>query len=110
MTTSASGLGTKAFSSRLQSIRVMVLFGYRILSVILSVSTRHVLSEILRCAVVVACLAHPIPVAAQVLAAISGVITDPSGAAIAGAEVSAKQVDTGAIRETTTDAAGRYRL
>jgi hypothetical protein len=61
-------------------------------------------------AVVAAWLACPISAAAQVAAAISGVVTDPSGAAIASADVSAKHVDTGTVRDTTTDTAGRYRL
>jgi hypothetical protein len=58
----------------------------------------------------VAYLTHPIPVAAQVLAAISGVATDPSGASIAGATVTAKQLDTGTVRTATTDGAGRYQV
>jgi hypothetical protein len=47
---------------------------------------------------------------AQVFASISGVVTDPSGAPVAGAEVTAKSVETGAERNTVTDDAGRYQV
>jgi hypothetical protein len=47
---------------------------------------------------------------AQVSASLSGVVTDPSGAAVAGAAITAKEVDTGITRNTATDAAGRYEL
>ena len=39
---------------------------------------------------------------------LSGVVRDESGAAVPGATVTASNVDTGATRKTTTDAAGRY--
>ena len=45
---------------------------------------------------------------AQVSAAISGRITDPSGATVSGAAVMAKNVETGETRGTATDDAGRY--
>ena len=45
---------------------------------------------------------------AQVSAAISGRITDPSGATVSGAAVMAKNVETGETRSTVTDDAGRY--
>jgi Carboxypeptidase regulatory-like domain len=47
---------------------------------------------------------------AQDSAAISGTITDPSGAVVAGANVTAKNTDTGIGRATVTDTAGRYQL
>ncbi|HEY1948225.1 MAG TPA: carboxypeptidase regulatory-like domain-containing protein [Bryobacteraceae bacterium] len=47
---------------------------------------------------------------AQVLAILSGTVTDQSGAVVSAAAVSAKDIDTGAIRTTVTDGAGRYRL
>jgi hypothetical protein len=47
---------------------------------------------------------------AQLSAGISGVVTDPSGATISAATVTAKNLETGAVRTTATDAAGRYRL
>ena len=37
-------------------------------------------------------------------------ITDPSGAAVSGAAVTATNLDTGLSRETQTDQAGSYRL
>jgi Carboxypeptidase regulatory-like domain/TonB-dependent Receptor Plug Domain len=47
---------------------------------------------------------------AQVLAILSGTVTDQSSAVVSAAAVSAKDIDTGAIRTTVTDGAGRYRL
>jgi hypothetical protein len=51
-----------------------------------------------------------LPVVAQVSASISGRVTDQTGAVVAGAAVTAKSLDTGASRTTTTDQAGRYQL
>ncbi|HYX52116.1 MAG TPA: carboxypeptidase-like regulatory domain-containing protein, partial [Candidatus Limnocylindrales bacterium] len=50
------------------------------------------------------------PLAAQVSADISGVITDQSGAAVVGAHVTAKNLDTGLTRTSSTDQSGRYRF
>src|ERR1700690_24833 len=47
---------------------------------------------------------------AQVSATLSGIVMDPSGAAVVGAEVTAKEVDTGITRTTTANDAGRYDL
>ena len=47
---------------------------------------------------------------AQVSAAISGRVTDPTGAVVSGATVAAKNVDTGVARTTMTDDAGRYSV
>ena len=47
---------------------------------------------------------------AQVAASLSGVVTDQSQAAVSGASVSVKNSDTGALRETATDDAGRYQF
>ena len=47
--------------------------------------------------------AHP-----QVSASITGIITDPSGAPVPSASVKTRNVETGAIRGTATDDAGRY--
>src|SRR5580704_2395806 len=41
---------------------------------------------------------------------ISGIVQDPSGAAIAGAEVTVKNLDTGMARTFTSDAGGRYTV
>jgi hypothetical protein len=46
----------------------------------------------------------------EVTAAITGKITDPSGAAIAGAKVTAKDVDRGTVFPTETDVEGLYNL
>jgi hypothetical protein len=56
-----------------------------------------------------ACLLTPFS-AAQVSATLSGVVTDPSGAAVAGAMVTAKSVDTGISRTVPTDPGGRFRF
>jgi len=45
---------------------------------------------------------------AQVAASITGAVTDPSGAPISAAAVTAKNLETGVIRSTTTNDAGRY--
>src|SRR5271154_5047292 len=52
----------------------------------------------------------PSRAAAQVSAAISGVVTDATGATVSAAMVTAKDVETSAARTTVTDAAGRYEL
>ena len=46
---------------------------------------------------------------AQVSAAISGKVEDASGAAVSGATVTVKDVETGATRIVTTDSNGDYR-
>jgi hypothetical protein len=51
-----------------------------------------------------------LPAFAQVSANIEGVVTDSSGALVPSAAVSAKNVETGAIRNSTTDHIGRYLL
>ena len=48
---------------------------------------------------------------AQVVTAnLQGVVSDPSGAVVAGAEVTAANLDTGVKRSTTTDVEGFYRI
>ncbi len=46
----------------------------------------------------------------EVTAAINGVVTDPSGAAVSGAKVTAKDLDRGTTYPTTTDNTGRYSI
>jgi hypothetical protein len=46
----------------------------------------------------------------QDLAAISGVVTDASGGALDGATIIVKNLETGAVRQVTADAAGRYAV
>src|SRR5882757_3529570 len=45
---------------------------------------------------------------AQVSASIKGIVTDPSGAPVPAAAVRAKNLETGALRNSVTDEAGRY--
>ncbi len=47
---------------------------------------------------------------AQVSAAISGRVTDPAGAVVSGATVTANNLETQAVRNTVTDEAGRYSI
>ncbi len=47
---------------------------------------------------------------AQVSAAISGRVTDPAGATVSGATVTARNVETQSARTTVTDEAGRYSI
>src|SRR5260370_17910553 len=55
-------------------------------------------------------LAGASPVRAQVAASVTGTVTDPSGAPIFAATVTAKNLETAAVRIATTDDAGRYLL
>ena len=55
-------------------------------------------------------IAFSVPVMAQVSAALSGRVTDQTGAGVPGATVTAKDTDLGVSRVTVTDAAGRYEL
>lgn len=48
------------------------------------------------------------PLNAQISAMLSGMVTDPSGGAVSGAAVTVRNVETGAVRATTTGGAGRY--
>ncbi len=63
-----------------------------------------------RVAVLSLLLVSSVPAISQVSAALSGRVTDPTGAGIPGATVTAKDTDMGISRETVTDAAGRYEL
>src|SRR5579863_729890 len=47
---------------------------------------------------------------AQVSASVKGVVTDPSGASLAAANVTARNTDTGFSRTATTDSAGNYLI
>ena len=50
------------------------------------------------------------PARAQVSASISGVVTDPSGAAVPSASVTARNMETEVLRTTMTDGAGHYLI
>jgi hypothetical protein len=72
--------------------------------------TRRIMSPALGSwALLCLCLVAPFSVA-QVSASLFGVITDPSGAAVAGATVTTKSLDTGVSRTARTDQSGRYRF
>jgi len=47
---------------------------------------------------------------AQVSASLSGIVTDPSGAPVPAATVTAKNLETAAVRNAVTDDAGRYQV
>src|SRR5260370_27176619 len=47
---------------------------------------------------------------AQLSVSITGFVTDPSGAPIPSASVTAKNLETGALRHSLTDDSGRYLL
>jgi hypothetical protein len=50
------------------------------------------------------------PAQAQFSAQLSGLVTDPSGAAISGAAITVKNTGTGAIRTVSSDNSGRYQV
>src|SRR4051794_9952866 len=60
--------------------------------------------------VLVAFLVFPLDGFAQVTGTISGMVEDPSRAAVSGATITVKSLDTGSLRATTTDDSGRFRL
>ena len=55
------------------------------------------------------CICTPFAMA-QVSASLSGSVTDPSGAAVYGASIELKSLDTGISRTAETDTGGRYRF
>jgi hypothetical protein len=55
-------------------------------------------------------LAAPLTARAQTTASVSGRVQDASGAVLPGVSVTARQIDTGFERTTTSDAEGRYAL
>jgi hypothetical protein len=56
------------------------------------------------------CACMPAAIAQTVTGSITGEVTDPSGAVITGARVSAHNIDTGVDAATTTDSAGAYTI
>jgi hypothetical protein len=60
-------------------------------------------------ALLFSCLCVPFS-AAQVSASLSGLVTDPSGATVSSASVTAKNLDTGVSRTVPTDQSGLYRF
>jgi Carboxypeptidase regulatory-like domain len=78
-------------------------------AVVVSVTGGKSICILLILALFFACLCVPRSTA-QVSASLSGLITDPSGAAVSAASVTAKNVDTGLSRTVPTDQGGRYRF
>jgi len=64
----------------------------------------------LLCTVVFLLLAHSPCLYAQAVGAITGTVTDPSGAVIPGAKVTATRVETGVSQFTVTSGAGTYTI
>src|ERR1017187_1235245 len=52
----------------------------------------------------------PLALDAQVSAALSGTVTDQSGALVSGAALTVKSVEAGALRNAVTDGYGRYQV
>jgi hypothetical protein len=72
-------------------------------------SSRHKLNII--SVLTLFCVALMVPAHAQVLyGSLTGLITDPSGAVVAGAKVEAVNVETGVAQQATTDGNGIYRF
>lgn len=57
-----------------------------------------------------ACMTNPTAQAQLLYGSLNGVVTDPSGAVVAGAQVKAVEAQTGVTKTTTTDSAGIYRF
>ena len=72
-------------------------------------SPREMLALVCLALVVLACLAYVTP-AQEVTATITGTVTDPSGSAVLGANVTAKSVERGISYTAVTNDAGIYRI
>jgi hypothetical protein len=69
------------------------------------------LRALMSLAAVTLALVWCIPSVGQVIrGSISGTVTDPSGAVVSGAQVKAKNVETGSVFTTTSDSSGLFRL
>ena len=66
-------------------------------------------ADLLAIVLVAVCLGA-LPADAQVAAAVSGRVTDPSGAVVPGAMVTVKNLETGATRTAITDGSGDYTV
>jgi Carboxypeptidase regulatory-like domain/TonB dependent receptor/TonB-dependent Receptor Plug Domain len=65
---------------------------------------------LLMCAVLLLVCAAPALAQTSTTGALTGVVTDPSGAVISGATVTATNIGTGEVRTVTTDASGNYKF
>jgi Carboxypeptidase regulatory-like domain len=74
-------------------------------------SLRRIGFRAIQFAVIAVLFAIPLTIVAQVTSAtIVGTVTDPSGANVSGAQVTARNVDTGLTRNVTSAEDGSYRL
>ena len=72
---------------------------------------RNLVNRLILIAVVTCALLAPVPVIGQsTYGGITGTVTDPSGAVVAGVKVEALNQGTGEIHAGTTDAEGNYRF
>src|SRR5438067_976792 len=91
----------------------MLLYGFSNfpLEVADMLSVRNLGLRKIQFAVIAVLLAIPLAAVAQVTTAtIVGTVTDPSGSVVAGAQVTARNVDTGLTRTAPSSDAGTYRL
>lgn len=72
--------------------------------------TRHYTIRVLSLFLLIALVCAVTMQAQEVTAAITGMVTDPSGAAVAGAKVTATDLDRGSVFPTTTSSDGSYNL
>jgi hypothetical protein len=73
-------------------------------------NARYWIANLLRCLIVACAVAPGASWAQQVTASITGQVTDPSGAPISGAKITAADADRGTEYTTTTNAAGYYHI
>ena len=64
----------------------------------------------LLCILALLALAHVPSLRAQAVGTITGIVTDPSGAVIPGARITAKRTETGVSQSTITTSAGTYTI
>jgi hypothetical protein len=69
---------------------------------------RSALPVALACALAIACSHRAFAQAQSINGSICGIVADSTGAAIAGASVTIRNVETGYVREVKTDEAGLY--
>src|SRR5262249_36207619 len=92
---------------KLQGVEIGAVFEDRFMSL-----QRKCLSRLIETALCAVSLAAPPFLYTQTVAtgAITGILTDPSGASIPGATITAAEIATGATRTAVADASGSYRI
>lgn len=73
-------------------------------------SAFRLILPLFRSCAMAACLGINLGTGAQTLSSLTGQVTDSSGAAVVGADVSVRNVGTASDRVTSTDASGRYQV